>query len=73
MLINRIESYFVDGCRRTMQRVTTYGKHKGIHFAIDNYNYKGKTLEKRFVAWSDNWQIIRNKIRGKNGKFERIG
>lgn len=73
MFINRVESYFVDNCRRTMQRVTTYGKHKDVSFAIDNYNYKGKTLEKRFVAWTDNWQLIRNKVRNKDGKFEVIG
>lgn len=73
MFINRVESYFIDNCRRTINRVTTYGKHKDTSIVIDNFNYKGKTLEKRFVAWTDNWQVIRNKIRGKNGKFERIG
>lgn len=72
MFINRVESYFIDNCRRTIQRVTTYGKHKDTHFVVDNFNYKGKTLEKRFVAWTDNWQVIRNKTRNKDGKFERM-
>lgn len=72
MFINRVESYFIDNCRRTIQRVTTYGKHKDVSFAVDNYNYKGTTIEKRFVAWSDTCQKIVSKVRNKNGKFERI-
>ena len=55
MLINRLESYFIDNCRRTIQRVTTFGKYKCVSIAIDNYNYKGTTIEKRFVTWNDTW------------------
>lgn len=73
MFINRVESYFIDNCRRTIHRVTTYGKHKNISFVVDNYNYKGTTIEKRIVAFTDTWQKIVNKIRNKDGKFERIG
>lgn len=73
MFIKSISSYNIDHVGRTIQRVTNYGQYKGISFAIDNYNYKGTTLQKRFVAWSDTWQIIRNKIRGKDGKFKRLG
>lgn len=73
MFINRVESYFVDGCRRAMKRVTTYGKYKDTNIVIDNYNYKGKTIGKRFVAWGDTWQKIVNKVRGKDGKFKSLG
>lgn len=73
MFINRVESYFIDNSRRTINRVTTYGKHKDVSFVIDNFNYKGKTIEKRFVVWGNTWQKIVNKVRGKNDKFERIG
>lgn len=73
MFINRVSSYFMDDCRRTIQRVTTCGKFKDTSIVVDNYNYKGTTIEKRIVAWGDNWQKIVNKIRNKDGKFERIG
>lgn len=73
MFIKSVQSCSVDSIGRTIQRVTTYGKHKNTHFAVDNWNYKGNTIQKRIVAWGDNWQKIVNKIRNKNGKFERIG
>lgn len=73
MFVKSISSYSVDNIGRTIQRVTTYGKYKDTHIAIDNYLYKGNIIEKRFVAWGDTWQKIVNKIKNKNGKFERIG
>ena len=73
MFINKLESYFIDNCRRTINRVTTYGKHKDTSIVIDNFKYKGNTIEKRFVLFGDTWQKIVNKIRNKDGKFERLG
>lgn len=72
MLINRIESNFVDRFGRVMRRITTYGKYNGTSIAIDNLEYKGKTFAKHFVAWTDDWQLIRNKVRNKDGRFERV-
>lgn len=73
MFINRVESYFVDNCRRTINRVTTYGKYKDTNIVIENFNYKGNTIQKKFTLFGDTWQKIVNKVRGKNGKFERLG
>lgn len=73
MFIKEISSYSVDNIGRVIQRTTKYGKFHDTHIAIDNYNYKGTTIQKRFVAWGDTWQKILNKVRNKQGKFERIG
>lgn len=73
MFIKQLSSYGVDSIGRVRQRVTTYGKYKGYSIAIDNFNYKGKTLQKRFVVWDDNFQQIIPKVRDKDGKFKTIG
>ena len=74
MFIKAISNCIIDEYGRVFERVTTYGKYKNKSIAIDNYRYKYKNiLEKRFVVWDDNSQIVVNKTR-KDGKgFERIG
>ena len=51
-------------------RVTTYGKYKDMHIAIDNFkNSKGFVIQKRYVLWNNEIQLIWYKNRNKDGKF----
>ena len=54
-------------------RVTTAGAFRGIHIAVDSFkNANGETLQKRYVLWNNDIQLIWYKNRGKDGKFELL-
>lgn len=73
MFIKQVSSYCIDRYGRCIKRTTNFGKFKDTSIAIESDSYKGTVLSKQIVAWTDTWQKIVNKVRNKDGKFERIG
>lgn len=80
MYINTLSSE-VSGFRQYLRgihdkaktRVTTVGEFRDIHIAIDNFkNSKGETLQKRYVLWNKDIQLIWYKNKSENGKFELL-
>lgn len=52
-------------------RVTTVGNYKDINIAIDSFkSAEGEVLQKRYVFWNKDMQLVWYKNKNADGKFE---
>ena len=66
-----LERHLIGISEKARIRTTTLGEYKGLHLAIDNFkNELGQTLQKRYVIWNNDTQLIWYKNRRADGKFE---
>ena len=65
------ERHLLGISEKAKTRTTTLGEYKGIHIAIDNFiDSNGRVLQKRFVLWNNDTQLVWYKNRRADGKFE---
>ena len=73
MYINTIKSTLRNVWGRPVQVVSEVGKYRDYNFVIRKEIENGLVQEKQFVFWDDRTQKIINKVRNKDGKFDRLG
>lgn len=68
---NNLRKYIKGIPEKAETIVTTYGRYKNFHIAIDNYkNSENATIQKRYVIWNNEIQLIRYKDKNKDGRFD---
>jgi hypothetical protein len=60
--------------KKAKTKTTTFGEYRGVHIAIDNFkDSDGNILQKRYVFWSEDTQLVWYKNKNSKGKFEILG
>ena len=68
-----LEKFLIGTSERAKTRITTLGEFRGVHIAIDSFRDSlNQIIQKRYVLWNNDTQLVWYKNRKANGKFELL-